>query len=578
MATELRSSSETTPSIGVVRYSTTIARPPERFDLRTYSSFTISARAKLGKRGIVFPSITSGRAKAKKFSLDFYHRLAHRPPVDHAAGSGRYDGIFGEHADNEGEARRRAKLDGSQSVNSSPSPEGGIPKKYAERRADWKKCFVAMKKKQATTLRGKRSSLRTWLTRPNKHEPEAACDDKVSSDAVPKPLWREKSLKFRNKKRCSHPTIDKSEVLKKPEKCLASPSLTSDDTTTSIAQSTNPVPPQTPKKVASTGSIRTNISFDNDLAVPRRNQEPTKPTLRTRPDTRSNPWLRPLNPIDERNLHPSLRNQPFARLNPPPLISETTHTHTHTLDINSPPILSSKPPTLREKTDLVRSLNIARSSVCAKLLDLHPLLSNRAQDYIGISLPLMPPPSPLPLGHQHRSTLVAAAAAAASTAAMNHTRQQQQPQQPSTTIETISFKHPNAANAIRLISSPGLGALACGELWAGGKYKRHKRLLSGEVVGGTWSSIDSPSCLTLTRMGGRASLLLGVRLLCLRMTAVVVQDGAGVPSTILGRPLRNRSGTLWELEGMGMGGRLLSCGRVRGSEDDWKRGKRKVRE
>jgi len=62
---------------------------------------------------------------------------------------------------------------------------------------------------------------------------------------------------------------------------------------------------------------------------------------------------------------------------------------------------------------------------------------------------------------------MATAAAAASAAVVNCTRQQQQRQQAqllNTKIETISFQFLCAANAIRLISPPGLGALACGEL------------------------------------------------------------------------------------------------------------------
>ena len=81
---------------------------------------------------------------------------------------------------------------------------------------------------------------------------------------------------------------------------------------------------------------------------------------------------------------------------------------------------------------------------------------------------------------------MATAAAAASTAAMKHARHHQRPRI-STKIETISFRYPDTANAIRLVSPPGLGALACGELWAGGKYKRHKSTALGNDVNGLGS-------------------------------------------------------------------------------------------
>jgi len=90
---------------------------------------------------------------------------------------------------------------------------------------------------------------------------------------------------------------------------------------------------------------------------------------------------------------------------------------------------------------------------------------------------------------------MAAAAATASAAVVNCTRQQQQQAQLlNTKIETISFQFPRAANAIRLISSPGLGALACGELWAGGKYKRHK---SSSVGSGAGRDVEQQHRFTL---------------------------------------------------------------------------------
>ena len=56
----------------------------------------------------------------------------------------------------------------------------------------------------------------------------------------------------------------------------------------------------------------------------------------------------------------------------------------------------------------------------------------------------------------------------------------QKPRARSTQIECIAFASPSKANAIRLVSPPGLGALACCELWASGKYKRHKTVRHGQ--------------------------------------------------------------------------------------------------
>jgi hypothetical protein len=123
MATQPRNSSEGTSSIGTVLYSTTVARPPERFDLQHHSSFTISIRAKLRKRGIVFPSSALERAKVKKLGLDLIKKLARRSRADQVNASRHYDEIFGEHIENEGEAQRKAKLDSPEPATLSPVPD-----------------------------------------------------------------------------------------------------------------------------------------------------------------------------------------------------------------------------------------------------------------------------------------------------------------------------------------------------------------------------------------------------------------------------------------------------------------------
>jgi hypothetical protein len=513
MATEPRDSSEeATSSIGVVPYSTTVARPLEFFDSQHHSSFTISIRAKLGRRGIIFPSSALERAKVKKFGLDLIKRLVRRSRTDHTTDSGtsrRYDEIFGEHVENEGEAQRQAKS-GIPSRPATPFPVSDV-KECGGRQDGWTKRFVALKKRHVTAIRGKRSSLKTWLSQFDKGGLEVVDGKVVSSKAATKPLRKKKSLKFRIQEWSSRSSTHKSETPKEPETCFSTPSSTPDTTTleltqpipqtpersasrvvspditnsTSIAQPTIPTP-QTPKRPASTGSLHPHISYNNNLAVPNRNSNPTHPALRARPFTRSDPTMRALEQIDERNFHPSLRTEPFTRLNPPFLSPHNNNILN--LNLNNainPPVLSSKPPTLREKTDLVRSLNIARSHVCAKLLDLNPLLCNRAQDTAGICLPPLLPLRTVSLNHRNRDPM-ATAAAAASTAAMKHARHHQKPRI-STKIETISFRTPDTANAICLVSPPGLGALACGELWAGGKYKRHKSAALGNDVHGLGS-------------------------------------------------------------------------------------------
>jgi hypothetical protein len=50
-----------------------------------------------------------------------------------------------------------------------------------------------------------------------------------------------------------------------------------------------------------------------------------------------------------------------------------------------------------------------------------------------------------------------------------------------TQIEKVQFLATCNPNAICLISPPDIGALACGGLWAGGKYKRHKTVKPGQV-------------------------------------------------------------------------------------------------
>lgn len=181
MATQLCGPSETTPTIGVVPYSTTVARQPERFDLQHHSSSTSSIPTKLGKRGVLFPSSALERAIAKEFGLKLVHRLLRRSRIDCATGPGRYDGIFSEHVENEGEVRRQTKKDISQPASLPPVLDVKNP---GGRQSGWKKRFVELKSKHAICLPGKRTSLKTWLSQSGKGGSEVYNTKVDSSDTV----------------------------------------------------------------------------------------------------------------------------------------------------------------------------------------------------------------------------------------------------------------------------------------------------------------------------------------------------------------------------------------------------------
>lgn len=197
MATQICGPSETTPTIGVVPYSATVARHPEKFDLQHHSSFTSSIPTKLGKRGILFPSSALERAKAKKFGLKLVQRLLRRSRIDCATGPGRYDGIFSEHVENEGEVQRQTKKDISQLASLPPVLDVKNP---GGRQSDWKKRFVELKSKHTISLRGKRTSLKTWLTQSDKGGSEVYDTEVDSSSTVTNPLRKKKSFNFRIQK------------------------------------------------------------------------------------------------------------------------------------------------------------------------------------------------------------------------------------------------------------------------------------------------------------------------------------------------------------------------------------------
>lgn len=159
---------------------------------------------------------------------------------------------------------------------------------------------------------------------------------------------------------------------------------------------------------------------------------------------------------------PTIRSVPRVRIIPPtPLIGPNTRPTAYV----ERAILASKPPTQTEQKLLVDTMNASRANASAKPLELHPLLSVRAQDYVALQLPPLPPPKPTPTAFRcHES------------AKLREARQR------ATQIERIPFASNSRASGIRLISPTGLGVLACAELWAGGKYKRQKTVRTSHVL------------------------------------------------------------------------------------------------
>lgn len=151
---------------------------------------------------------------------------------------------------------------------------------------------------------------------------------------------------------------------------------------------------------------------------------------------------------------PTIRTVPRFRIIPPtPLISldgiPTVYAE-HAF-------LASNPPTRDEQRLLVQTLNTSRATVSAAPLELEPELNNRAQEYVNLEIPPLPPAKSTPTPFRRHPFL--------------HLREARQ--RP-TIIEEIPFAESRGSSATRLISPTGLGVLACAELWAGGKYKRHK--------------------------------------------------------------------------------------------------------
>jgi len=211
-----------------------------------------------------------------------------------------------------------------------------------------------------------------------------------------------------------------------------------------------------------------------------RDQRHMHPTLRHQPSMRSTT-------TNQRHMHPALQAQPsntsmtslntvYTTGSAPPITRSVPRVRiippTPLIGPNNRPtkygeraILASNPPTQAEQKLLVDTMNASRATASAKPLELHPLLSVRAQDYVALQLPPLPPPKNTPTPFKrHESTNLREA------------------RQRATQIEEIPFAHNSRASGIRLISPTGLGVLACAELWAGGKYKRHKTVRTSHVL------------------------------------------------------------------------------------------------
>jgi hypothetical protein len=192
-----------------------------------------------------------------------------------------------------------------------------------------------------------------------------------------------------------------------------------------------------------------------DLRATTTKQRPLPPTPRAQPSTIS------LNTINTTvSAPPIIRSVPRVRIIPPtPLIGTNDRPTAHA----KLAVVNSKPPTPDEQKILVANLNASRATVSAAPLELHSWLSAHAQNFVAFDVRPSPVSKLTPAFKRHESLN------------MRESRQR------ATQIEQVDFMEPSGASAIRLISPTGLGVLACAELWAGGKYKRHKTVRNSHV-------------------------------------------------------------------------------------------------
>lgn len=468
------------PKIVVVPHSAIVVRRPEKADFQPHSLCPPSLRSKLDKRGLIFSSAHEDAPKPSNVGIDLARRLLRRSEDDHADIYDRKGGIFPVHVENEkrelrrrnteSNLRRRAELDISRPIKSPPAPNAAILEKYGEREAAWKKRSMEIKSKQNDPSHNKRWSLRTWKIQSGRAPTKIPQHYKANSSAQHQPKSRAKrALSFYSQRWSFRPTPEKLNVTRERQAKHTPPvpQYHHASSTTRIANKPT-LPPSAPKKAASTGMLRPQVSFSGHLSVPDRHaaqhsaldERGIHPLLHTHPTRYSS------------SLHTHQENTPMSSppgpILPPPRVriippSTLIESHNQTVTNTSHSILPVKPPSVIDQKALVKSLNRLRASSSAPPLDLHPALSGlHAMDFVRNELPPLPPPkTPVP-GHERRQS-----------AANRDARRRV------TIVEHIKFRNPSGATAMRLISPPGLGALACVELWANGKYKRHKTVRPG---------------------------------------------------------------------------------------------------
>lgn len=103
----------------------------------------------------------------------------------------------------------------------------------------------------------------------------------------------------------------------------------------------------------------------------------------------------------------------------------------------------------KEKLVLFNSINSSRQAEGTHLLQVKPLLCKYAQDHADMLF-----------NEEHNSGTPV-----------------------SNANNVVVVMSPSGARVARLVSPPRMGALACGEMWYGGKYKRHLYNITPENVG-----------------------------------------------------------------------------------------------
>lgn len=215
--------------------------------------------------------------------------------------------------------------------------------------------------------------------------------------------------------------------------------------------------------LSATGQRHNRPALHSELA-PRQvttDQPHVHPAFRKQPSITSMTSLNKINTTE--SATPTVRTVPRFRIIPPtPLIGPDGIPTVYA----ERAFIASNPPTKDEQRLLVQTLNTSRATVSAAPLELEPELNNRAQQYVNLEIPPLPPAKPTPIPFRRHASL--------------HLREARQ--RP-TTIEDIPFAESCGSSAVRLISPTGLGVLACAELWAGGKYKRHKTVRTSHPPG-----------------------------------------------------------------------------------------------